>query len=132
MAGMRMSAGAGSEPAPALPGSQADAADSRACPAFDCSTLQAAAGQFPGMESLMQGDYYSLPQFMRQQQERADETREGPRAALVSIETVGVPTGRVWGLNPARPGPLDGQPERRWFTRASYSDGSKREWGPAA
>ncbi len=65
-------------------------------------------------------------------QAELDAQRSGGCRTLVSIDVEARPTGQVWGHNPARPGPLDGQPECRYYTVALYSDGTRREWGPMA
>jgi hypothetical protein len=80
----------------------------------------------------MLGDYYSLPQLLRQQQERVDAERAGPLRQFVTMRLEARPTGALWGHNPLRPGPLDGQPECKHYAVAEYSDGSTQEWGPMA
>ena len=67
-----------------------------------------------------------------EQQARVDAERGGGLRQLISIEVEARPTGSTWSHNPARPGPLDGQPECRHYTIARYSDGSVQEWGPMA
>jgi len=58
--------------------------------------------------------------FARDAQERAGA---GGLDAWVAGEVVGVPTGEVWHRNSERPGPLDGQPRRRWVYTAHYASG---------
>lgn len=77
--------------------------------------------------------YYALTPWQRAElQERVDAERAGPCRTLVSMRVESRPTGQVWGHNPARPGPLDGQPECKHYAIAEYSDGTTREWGPMA
>lgn len=64
-------------------------------------------------------------------QARVNAEREGGVAQLAEMRVEGRETGRVWGHN-AKPGPLDGQPERQWWAIAVYADGSRQEWGPTA
>lgn len=54
--------------------------------------------------------------------DRDERAGTGGVERLVRGEVVGIPTGRVWGVN-ANPGPLDGQPEHRWEYRATYTSG---------
>ena len=61
---------------------------------------------------------------------RRIQESEGAGGVAQYVRSVvrGEPTGTIHSTN-AKPGPLDGQPEHRWFTDVYYSDGSKRTFG---
>lgn len=69
--------------------------------------------------------------FMTTQQERDfilardQQSREGAGGveACVACEVIAEPTGKIWGFNPERKGPLDGKPECKYHVRATYAGG---------
>ena len=68
--------------------------------------------------------------FMTTQEERDfilrrdRESREGAGGIEACVEAVVVaePTGKVWGFNKEKKGPLDGQPECKYHVRAIYAN----------
>ena len=51
-----------------------------------------------------------------------DPNKAIPANTLLAERVVAVPTGRTYGRN-AQAGPLDGQPERRWYYQARTEKG---------
>ena len=56
----------------------------------------------------------------------AERAGAGGIAAVEAVELVEEPTGKVWGHNKDRKGPLDGKPETKYSVRIFYQGGKYR------